>query len=109
MCSSEGLPCGDATSLLHLAVLSLWPLAVGTEERGHKMASDSNILDWLTWPADLLLRAGGFVASWFFSEDATSFAAVQMMFATLVLAAFVSLIVFWQSLLEYWRALWTNR
>jgi hypothetical protein len=51
------------------------------------MAPESNILDWLTWPADLLLRAGGFVASWFFSEDATSFTVVQMMFATLVLAA----------------------
>jgi hypothetical protein len=32
-----------------------------------------------------------------------------MMFATLVLAAFVSLIVFWQALLEYWRSLWKNR
>jgi hypothetical protein len=73
------------------------------------MALESNILDWLTWPADLLLRAGGFVASWFFSEDATSFTVVQMMFATLVLAAFVSLIVFWQSLLEYWRSFWKNR
>ena len=72
------------------------------------MAPESNILDWLTWPADLLLRAG-FVASWFFSEDATSFTVIQMMFATLVLAAFVSLIVFWQALLEYWRSLWKNR
>jgi len=67
------------------------------------------MLDWLTWPADQLLRIGGIVASWFFSEDATSFTVVQMMFATLVLAAFVSLIVFWQSLLEYWRSLWKNR
>ena len=67
------------------------------------------MLDWLTWPADQLLRIGGIVASWFFSKDATSFTVVQMMFATLVLAAFVSLIVFWQSLLEYWRSLWKNR
>jgi hypothetical protein len=73
------------------------------------MAPESNILDWLTWPADLLLRAGGFVASWFFSKDATSFTVVQMMFATLVLAAFVSLIVCWQSLLEYCWSLWKNR
>jgi hypothetical protein len=52
------------------------------------------MLDWLTRPADWLLSAGGFVASWFFSKDATSFTVVQMMFATLMLAAFLSLIVF---------------
>jgi hypothetical protein len=46
------------------------------------------MLDWLTWPVDQLLRIGGIVAGWFFSEDATSFTVVQMMFATLVLAAF---------------------
>jgi hypothetical protein len=63
------------------------------------------MLDWLTWPADLILRAGGYVASWFFSQDAISFTVVQMMFATLVLAAFVALIVFWQTLLEHWRSL----
>ena len=43
------------------------------------------MLDWLTWPADQLLRIGGVVAGWFFSKDATSFTVVQMMFATLVL------------------------
>jgi hypothetical protein len=64
------------------------------------------MLDWLTWPADLILRAGGYVASWFFSRDAISFTVVQMMFATLVLAAFVALIVFWQTLVENWRSLW---
>ena len=48
------------------------------------------MLDWLTWPADQLLRIGGIVAGWFFSKDATSFTVVQMMFATLVLAAFVA-------------------
>ncbi|MFY9836466.1 MAG: hypothetical protein WAK55_08330, partial [Xanthobacteraceae bacterium] len=45
--------------------------------------------DWLTWPADQLLRIGGFVAAWFFSEDATGFTLVQMGFATLVLATLV--------------------
>jgi hypothetical protein len=59
------------------------------------------MLDWLTWPADQLLRIGGLVAGWFFSKDATSFTVVQMMFATIVLAAFVALIVCWQRLLEY--------
>jgi hypothetical protein len=42
------------------------------------------MLDWLTWPADQLLRIGGVVAGWFFSKDATSFTVVQMMVATLV-------------------------
>ena len=45
------------------------------------------MLDWLTRPADWLLSAGGFVASWFFRKDATSFTVVQMMFATLMLEA----------------------
>ena len=67
------------------------------------------MLDWLTRPADWLLSAGGFVASWFFSEDATSFTVVQMMFATLMLAAFVALLVFWQSVVEYCRSLWKTR
>src|SRR5262249_16198938 len=70
---------------------------------------ESNMLDWLTWPADQLLRIGGVVAGWFFSRDATSFTVVQMMFATLVLAAFVTLIVFWQTLVEYWRSFWKPR
>ena len=43
------------------------------------------MLDWLSWPADLLLNAGAVVASWFVSKDATNFALVQMMVATLVL------------------------
>jgi hypothetical protein len=31
------------------------------------------------------------------------------MFATLVLAAFVTLIVCWQQLVEYWRSYWKPR
>jgi hypothetical protein len=54
-------------------------------------------------------RIGGVVAGWFFSKDATSFTVVQMMVATLVLAAFVTLLVFWQSLLQYCRSLWKTR
>jgi len=67
------------------------------------------VLDRLTWPADLLLNAGGFVASWFVSKDLPSFVVIQMMVATLVLAAIVSAIVFWQSLVEYWQSLWKSR
>jgi hypothetical protein len=63
-------------------------------------------LDWLTWPADQLLRISGLVAGWFFGKDATSFTIVQMGFATLVLAAFVALIVFWQALVKYCRSFW---
>src|SRR5215813_411878 len=70
---------------------------------------ESHMLDWLTWPADQLLRIGGVVAGWFFSRDETSFTVVQMMFATLVLAAFVTLLVFWQRLVEYCRSLWKTR
>jgi hypothetical protein len=70
------------------------------------MGPESNIVDWLTWPADQLLRIGGLVAGWFFSNGDTGFTLVQMGFATLVLAAFVALIVFWQALVEYCRALW---
>jgi hypothetical protein len=73
------------------------------------VAPESNMLDWLTWPADQLLRIGGVVAGWFFSKEATSFTVVQMMFATLVLAAFVTLLVFWQQLVEYFRSLWKTR
>ena len=56
------------------------------------------MLDWLSWPADLLLNAGGVVASWFVSKDAPSFVVIQMTIATLVLAAVVSAFVYWQSL-----------
>lgn len=70
------------------------------------MVPQSDILDWLTWPADQLLRIGGVVAGWFFSKDDTGFTLVQMGFATLVLAGFVALIVFWQALVEYCQSLW---
>ena len=64
------------------------------------MVPESDLIEWLTWPADQLQRMGGVVAAWFFSEDATGFTLVQMGFATLVLAALVALFVFWQTLVE---------
>jgi hypothetical protein len=64
------------------------------------------MLDWLSWPAELLLNAGGVVASWFVSKDAPSFVVLQMMVATLVLAAVVSAFVYWQSLVEFWQSRW---
>jgi len=63
------------------------------------------MLDWFGWLADLLLNAGAAVASWFVSRDAPSFIVVQMMVATLVLAGVVSLIVYWQTVVEYCRSL----
>jgi len=57
--------------------------------------------DWLTWPADLLLGIGAIVASWFVSEDKPNFVVIQMMVATLVLAAIVGMLVYGQSLIGY--------
>jgi hypothetical protein len=68
--------------------------------------TEAAMLDWLSWAADMLLSAGGVIASWFISKDAASFITIQMMAATLVLAAVVSLMVYWRSLVEYWRSLW---
>jgi membrane protein YdbS with pleckstrin-like domain len=76
---------------------------------GHNIpnaAGGGDLLDWLTWPAALLLRVGAVVASWFVSEDAPGFPVMQMMVATLVLAALVSLIVYLQSLTGFLRSLW---
>jgi hypothetical protein len=62
------------------------------------------MIDWLTWPAELLLSAGGIVASWFVSKDTPSFVALQMGFAVLVLAAIVSLFAYLPPLIGYWRS-----
>ena len=62
------------------------------------------MVDWLTWPAELVLNAGGIVASWFVSKDSISFVAVQMGFALVVLAAIVSLLAYLPVLVGYWRS-----
>ena len=63
------------------------------------------MVDWLTWPAELVLGAGGIVASWFVSKDSLSFVALQMGFALLVLAAaVVSLFAYLPALVGYWRS-----
>lgn len=59
------------------------------------------MIDWL---AQLLLGAGASFAELFENEDAPGFVVVQMMMATLVLAAVVAVIVYWQSLFEYFRS-----
>jgi hypothetical protein len=66
------------------------------------------MLDWLTWPADLLLNAGAAVAGLFFGADEPNFVVVQMMVATLILAAFVSLMVFWRAAADFSRARWKD-
>jgi len=81
---------------------------MATQER-RGMVPESNITDWLTWPAQLLLDWGGVVASWFFNEDAVTFTVVQMMFATILLAAVLALIVFWQRVVELCRSIWRHR
>jgi hypothetical protein len=60
------------------------------------------MLDWLLWPAELLLAVGAAVASLFTSKDTVNFVLIQMMVATLVLAAIVSLIVLLERLFRYW-------
>ena len=35
------------------------------------------MVDWLTWPAQLILSVGGIVASWFVTKDSLSFVALQ--------------------------------
>jgi hypothetical protein len=56
-----------------------------------------DLLDWLFWPANLMLTVG---ATWFVSEDAV----IQMVVATLVLAGVVSLIAYSQSLTDSLRS-----
>ena len=51
------------------------------------------MVDWLTWPAELVLNAGGIVAR-----------ALQMRFALVVLAAIVSLFAYLPALVGYWRS-----
>jgi hypothetical protein len=60
------------------------------------------MLDWLLLPAELLLAVGAAVASLFTSKDTVNFVLIQMMVATLVLAAIVSLIVLLERLVRYW-------
>ena len=69
------------------------------------------MLDWLTKPADWLLSAGGAVASWFIDKDtdAARFAGMQMMIATLVLAAAVALVIYWRELARFLRSRWPMR
>ena len=62
------------------------------------------MVDWLTWPAELVLGAGGIVASWFVSKDSLSFVALQMGFALVVLAAVVSLFAYLPALFGYLRS-----
>jgi len=66
-------------------------------------------IDWIDWFADFLLNAGAVVASWFVSKDATNFPVLQMMIATLVLEAIVSVVVYWQSPVDYWKSRWMPR
>jgi hypothetical protein len=59
------------------------------------------MLDWLNWLADLLLGGGGIAASLFAEKGTPRFEVIQMMSATLILAAIVSMIVYWQSLVDF--------
>jgi hypothetical protein len=62
------------------------------------------MVDWLTWPAELLLSAGGIVASWFADKNTPSFLSLQIGFTMLALAAIVSLFAFLPILVGNWRS-----
>jgi hypothetical protein len=64
------------------------------------------MLDWL---ASLLLTAGAAVADLFVRQDAPGFPVIQMMVATLVLAAVVAVLVYWQPLVLYCKSRWRAR
>jgi hypothetical protein len=67
------------------------------------------VSDWLSWPADALLNMGGWIASWFFDKNAIGFPLEEMMFATIVLAAIIVLIVYWEAVIGYWELLWKSK
>jgi hypothetical protein len=54
----------------------------------------------LTW-IELLLIPGGFIASFFADEGTARFEVIQTMVGTLMLAAVIAMIVYWQSLIGY--------
>ena len=62
------------------------------------------MLDWPTWHVDLLLSAGGIVASWFAGKDTPGFLALQVGFGMLVLAAIVCLFASLPVLVGNWRS-----
>ena len=54
------------------------------------------MVDWLTWPADLLLSANGVLAGWFASKGTPSYTALRMVI--------VSLLAYLPSLIGYLRS-----
>jgi hypothetical protein len=63
----------------------------------------------LEWLANMLLDGGAGIAHWFVGSDTASFPVVQMMLATLVLAAVVAAIVYWQDLVKFCETRWARR
>jgi hypothetical protein len=62
------------------------------------------MLDWPTWPTDLLLSAGGIVASWFLGINTPGFLALQVGFGMFVLAVIVCLFASLPILVGNWRS-----
>ena len=67
------------------------------------------MLDWLTWPANLLLNTAAVIESWFVSKASVNFGLIQMGLAVLLLAAVVALITYWQWLVQWVVASWRSR
>jgi len=57
--------------------------------------------NWLTRLADLILIPGGLIASLFVDEGTARFEVIQTMVGTLMLAAIIFIIAYWQSLIGY--------
>jgi hypothetical protein len=62
------------------------------------------MLDWPTWHVDLLLSAGGIVASWFVGKYTPGFLALQVGFAMFMLAVIVCLFATLPILVGNWRS-----
>jgi hypothetical protein len=61
------------------------------------------MLDWIYWPATLLLDMAATLTILFVARDAPGFPVVQMMIATLLLAAIVAVAMYLQLLIEFLR------
>jgi hypothetical protein len=62
------------------------------------------MLNWSTWPVDLLLSAGGTVVSWFIVKNTPGFLALQVGFAMFALAVIVCLFATLPILVGNWRS-----
>jgi hypothetical protein len=85
---------------IHVCANPVTSTSDGGRFQGNLRSRQAVMVDWLTWPAELLLSAGGIVASWFVSKDTPGFVALQLWFSVLVFAAVVWLFAYLPSLID---------